>query len=625
MTDQLLRDLKRLDGQPSGGPLIDAATRLERAKEGPFSCAVLGLCDDGRDRLLAALSTELGSEVTVRAGSHHGLFEVRFRDRGFAFEDGAQRAEYDSAESFARGLRERIDGPSEAARAFEPIVLQLPSSTPGRSLRLLVLESADVVLENPAALSLVLERAEASIVVGERQHHLTDLERRAIEGLTSSMPLVLPVVTGTGEGAARLERGWWDDRCLRAHSGRLAPARLGAVGALDPIEAPDSPAVVSARTVHVLRARARLVELAQEQCVAEARRLTSRKGQSEREARMLSDARPDAEVRPAFERIRSSATDELARLTRAVEERGKRATLAEGSMSVVAKGLVDAIDDDQLERTAGTSSIKLTLDEEVRARSTAALRAALREHLREDLGLVRDGFTALRDRVGAELAQAAGTGAAVDLAAPGEREIWDGVSEVVDLEVRYKGELPKRGFMQRLSEGRRPMYVLMMVVSMFGAPFGLTRGPGMAFAFMGLFAFGFFSTYRSWKKQEAERLDKELERAREQLGSQIKRSVADALREESRRLSLAIGDCGRALTRQLDEVMRRAGEASGKARERELRELSKRAETLGKQLEEYAGIAERLEAERARTSGALEEKERELVAAVALARRGPAR
>jgi len=625
MSDPLHPDLKRLDGQPTGGPLVSALMRLGDASDAPFTCAVLGLSADSRDAVLAALSTELGSELTVRAGSHHGLFEVRFRDRGFAYEDGGQRAEYDSAEAFARGLRERIEGSSDAARAFEPIVLQLPSATPGRSLRLLVLESIDVVLENPAALSLVLERAEAGIVVGDREHALTDSERRAVEGLISSLPLVLPVVRGVEDGAARLERGWWEDRCLRTHPGRLAPARLGASGAFDVIESADSAVVGAARGLHLLRARTRLVELAQEQCLAEARRLTSRKGQSEREARMLSDARPDAEVRPAFERIRSAASDELARLTRAVEERGKRATLAEGSMSLVAKELVDAIEDEHLERSTGTSSIKLTLDEEVQARSTAALRAALRDHLREDLGLVRDGLSALRERIGADLARTAGTGAAVDLVAPDEREIWNGVSEVVDLEVRYKGELPKRGFMQRLSEGRRPMYVLMMVVSMFGAPFGLTRGPGMAFAFMGLFALGFFSTYRSWKKQEAERVEKELDRARDQLGSQIKRAVADALREEARRLSLAVGDSGRALTRQLDEVMRRAGEASSKSRERELRELSKRAETLGKQLEEYAGIAQRLEAERSRTSSVLEEKERELVAAVALARRGPAR
>jgi len=624
-TDSWLKDLRRLDGQEAGGPLVGSFERLAQRSVGPFTCAVLGLSREARDQVLVALSLDLGSELTIRAGSHHGLFEVRFRERGFAVEGGGRREEFDSAQAFVRALHERMDSADDVARAFEPIILQLPGSVPGRSLRLLFFESHEVPRDNPAALSLVLERSEAALVVGERDLELDDAQRRAIELVCVGLPLVVPVVTpGNGQDTTP-ERAWWEDRSLKTHPGRHAAVHLGTPGALDVLDSPSSPVVAAARTVQSNRSRGRLLELAQEQCSGELRRLTARRSQAERDVRMLKDSRVDGDVRVAFEKVRAAASDELSQLVRAIEERGKRALLAEGSATLVVAALAQGVAVDDFEQTIASNTVRLALAEDVRTRATAALRVAVREHLRTDLQLLRDGLTALRAKLSDDLARSAGTGAAIDLVAPDENEVWNGVSEVVDLEVRYKGEVPRRGFVQRLGEGRRPMYVLMMVVSMFGAPFGMTRGPSIAVFSILLFVVGFFSTYRSWKRQDGERMAKELERAQEQLETQMRRAIGDALREESRRLSLAVGECGRSLARQLEGVSRRSAEAGVKAREREVREMERRSENLAKQLQELEKVNERLAGERSRTQRELSEKERELLSAVARQRGNPSR
>jgi len=84
------------------------------------------------------------------------------------------------------------------------------------------------------------------------------------------------------------------------------------------------------------------------------------------------------------------------------------------------------------------------------------------------------------------------------------------------LDVRYRGELPRHGFLGRIGEGLRQVYTVLKTLSLFGGAIGFDRAASsVVISLAVLFFASILYTYSSWKRQDAERLSKNLDTARE--------------------------------------------------------------------------------------------------------------
>jgi hypothetical protein len=188
--------------------------------------------------------------------------------------------------------------------------------------------------------------------------------------------------------------------------------------------------------------------------------------------------------------------------------------------------------------------------------------------------------------------KAFGAALRVDFYPPDERALREVMAEVLKVQVRYKGEMPKRGFMQRLAEGRRLLFAALMTLSLF---IGLLSGNSNArtllapfgVLFLLVFIGGVLWTYRSWKKEDVEKLEKEVDKVREQLRGEVQRLITDAQREKLTRLVDHFDQLRREVSRRLDDFARQVSQQKlteqnrdrQSARER-IRQIDQRAKDL---------------------------------------------
>jgi hypothetical protein len=246
---------------------------------------------------------------------------------------------------------------------------------------------------------------------------------------------------------------------------------------------------------------------------------------------------------------RRSSSREPARIQAEITDCNRELLLPTAQLASAIRDRLDALSAADLTQSPTPLSVRLGIEADLLSELESTIWQFLRPRLEDDL----------------ELLDATGLPRAPSPDALGER-----MRRAAILSPQYRGDLPRRGFFRRITEGRQPAYLLMMIASIFGGAVGVsTRTAPLAVAMLILFIIGFISTFISWRRQDAELLDREIERLRPLL-QQASMDFAQSLTEEKLR---AI----RAYLEQADESARgtatvTAGTASlGGMRDQELR------------------------------------------------------
>jgi len=121
----------------------------------------------------------------------------------------------------------------------------------------------------------------------------------------------------------------------------------------------------------------------------------------------------------------------------------------------------------------------------------------------------------------------------------GELSDINQLKTLLDFKARYKGEMQQRGFLKRLGEGRRVVFMILMIFSIGGSMVGFNYREYSMIGVMFLLVFlgSSFYTFISWKKDEKFQLKKEIEKARDQIRMDVLRSITDVERERLNRLN----------------------------------------------------------------------------------------
>jgi hypothetical protein len=463
------------------------------------------------------------------------------------------------------------------------------------------------VAASPGLLRTWLAHSNLMFVVGESRALPRGACREALRDLASAACVLKPIVVlESGSPERRPRNGWWSDTDLTAGTELLPHA----TEASDPFQLGDE----IERALESCRAADRLVRSvalgAQQRERAEARN-RSRRAALGRRLRTLDDAMGrERELRSQTEEFRHTIQDAIGELENELTDASRRATLPDAPLVKEARRSLGRLAPVDLREEPTTTAIRLSVRDEFIADVLRDLRSAARTGLRNDLDQARRRLNELCERAERRLGERCRAGVSLDLASADEHEIWRSIEELVRVELRYRGERPKRGLLQRLSEGRRTAFMILMFCSLFGGFFSIRQSSIFPFVMLGLFVAGFAHTYVSWKRQDRERIEKELERVKEGLSSELKRLIAEIEREKAARIQVFLADVQKGMLRQVEAALREEGvrRLEGIEREREdLKERSRLMDARARELESWLGALERLSS----TADALQTRSRE--------------
>ncbi len=578
--DQKFREIAR-DGQQladelergqAATPLADHFGDLMRQFDtAPFCVAVVALDPKDRAELIVWLLGEEYRNISVRAGEIAGLMEIHSAERGFALELGdARRLEFDTVEPFLEALSST---PALAATNDPAMVssLRLSLARPSglQGLTLLVADKLSTVIESPGLTNALVTRSQLLLVAADSRSTIDAAAIDACAGLADGIGAWLPVSVNADDAAGR-----WATRVQTSSTTlSLLPVQLDRqpppaclTGAGDELR----------RLLFLISWSRRLQQAAAayiERYEQEVRQTQLRRSREDQALRVDPPGFENPGKR-AFESLKLRAHEDLGALAKIGVESSRRSLLSDGVLTRALHEQLASLTTDDLHRELAPKSIKLTLDDAFQTHLQRALRKSLKEELLKDLATMRDGLDALRGELEVGLTKTQGQPVTLSLPPPAETEIWSRMGELINVEIRYRGEMPRRGFMQRLGEGRRMVFAVMMILSLVGSLAGFSwRGLYVVgIIFLLLFIGSVVFTYRSWKHEDEDKFATELERVREQLGMECKRIAAEVQREKQQRLGEHLDASKRALTLRVDELardqMQRELEEANQQRER---------------------------------------------------------
>jgi hypothetical protein len=557
---------------------------------------LLATSDRARNGALRWLLGPSPTGAVLRAGAGDGLTDIALEGEGYALllpqgrrQDLADLNGFLAAIDLApqAPLRDRPDPQREAvAPAAAPPV------APWQPMSLLVPDSINVALEQAGLLGDLHSRAQLFVIAHDEQSR--PLAADQWDKLHQCLPgsaVLWPVEVGLPAGA--IAGRWWRELQPLAPT-TLAPVAVDAEATASPLQG----AVGECLRPWALQAAAQRLRQAvaalKERLDHDTAQLQARRAREEDEGRP--EPATDALQRRPFDVARLSLVDGIGVLAKLPAETARRSLLPEGALSMAIGEQLRRLEHADLEREPGAKMVKLTLASVAQGQLVTALRRCLKDEVASDVANLAQGLQALRQKLEPTLEAAAGQPVRLNLAAPDSAALWSDISDMVAVDVRYRGEMPRRGFFQRLGEGRKAVFAGLMVLSLLGTFAGFSwRGVGLlGVAFLVVFIGVVVLTYRTWQQEDAERLDKELERVREQLLTECRRVAGDVQREKMARLAGHADQLKRQLQLQIDDLQRDR-QARDQAQLAEQRERSRRRkEQLDRQLRETQNLAGRL-------------------------------
>ncbi|MEY4762805.1 MAG: hypothetical protein RLZZ200_2661 [Pseudomonadota bacterium] len=298
--------------------------------------------------------------------------------------------------------------------------------------------------------------------------------------------------------------------------------------------------------------------------------------------------------------LRASLGDALGDVARRLQDGLRRSFSAEGRFHVRIGVELGKLVEQDFVREETRSEIRVSLGRQVQDEIAQLLRDLVDRELAHHVGEANRALAEIDRRARAGLLTDASVGAASFVGALNPADARSSLEEVLQVGVRYRGNLPRRGFLDRLGEGRKAIFGILMFVSLFGSFVGFNwrRVAWLGYLFMAIFVGAVFYTYRSWREEDALRISDELDKAREALGQELKRLAGETARELTSWAVEAVDQQRRQLQGRMDEVLRERQQ--GQQREQQqmreaLQAQLRQVEVRDRQLQEIISGMQRAE------------------------------
>lgn len=578
-------------------PLSDLFQQLEKGIHGkPLGLTLLGLTEPSRSAALKWLYGHNFAVFSLEVSQQIGLLEVHLKEQGYSLEKSTgERLEFDTWDAFIAAVNDaKLFGSQDSppvmqAKGALKVGTQAPTGV--RNLQVLLPENSSFVAGSPALLTRLLTESNVLMVTAPPDYQLTQTDKQVLGQLLEDMAAFWPLLP-VDELVPDLQippQGWWTQlhslitlppTLLTTHIDAAIPAHLAEVQ--DELRQALQLSLLAKRQLSVCGAVADRYD-------QELKQLQSRK---KREARKSDTGSVPQNDLSFWSQLRTELQDQCQQLLKTVQESGRKRELPNSTGNVSLKQHTDSLTYDDLDREDAYKTIKLSLGHKYQGDLIQFLQQTNRQSLKQDIQLTQQQLQAAAERISEKCQVQLEYKPTLNVPAVDERALWQDISDMIGLELRYQGELPKRGFIDRLSEGRKGAMVLVMSAMLLGyIGIDLRNSGWLGLLLLPVFIGTIIYSFVSFKKDEQHRLDKELVRVRDELLNTSRRLLADINRVKQSKLADYTDGVKKQWQLQLEQLARDYQARTQAEREQTTNRARARIGAIDAQLNEWQASA----------------------------------
>jgi hypothetical protein len=578
-------------------PLAEHFEKIEKCIDSsPFSMVLMGLTTEARTAVLAWLYGKDFSVLSVNIVKQLGLVEISLRERGYTLERAnGERQEFDSLDPFMDALQQSdILSPFDGEDWVDPIRLGVNNAKGIQGLKVYMPESPDMVLKNPGLLNRVITKANLLVVAAPLHYELSDKDQKAILEVSENMDGFWPLLTvdELEEDTSLPEIGWWQvhnvptvqlkPQLLTTHIDARIPSMLNDID--DNVRQALFLYLQARRVIHAS-------EAVDERSQQELRQLLGRKKREERKALANeNELKSGGTERHQWDDIRSSINDNITKLNKNLQEQGKKALLPHAELTRQLSLFVTKLQVSDLNQEPGHNTIKLSVKDSFLEELKSQLKGLLKKQFKSEMATLTSELNKQQKNIEIQATKITEQPQILTLTSPDEKALWSSLKEQLSVSIRYRGEMPKRGFMSRLSDGRKAIMGISMMAMVIGGVFKAVWGVDFRSMIMLIAPLIFIGaivySYIVWPKEDAERFAKELDRIHDGLATEIKRLLSELQREKQVKISDHLDTEKKSLLKKLDELSRKTHRDQETALNQQKQQANKRLGQIEQQIKE---------------------------------------
>lgn len=509
------------------------------------------------------------------------IVEVRLQERGFSLSVAGTTTSYESAGDLFQAL---MHSPSAALNSGElpSCNIGIPGTASVGEFTLHILRTTETVEKHPALIARLMRSVSCVILCAGSTYQWSPESLSAVRALVDQASFFWHWRTDFIEHTAP---AWWT-RSPAAGKSQLPILSLPSEEIPLTLLQAGSSLQRNLSGARMLGEAHYLGTVLQSRCSDDERQLSSRLKREQRLEMAQEGPVRDQEIRQRMDQLKQALQDDLSGLSGMVKENARKSQNTTSALSQTVTTLAQSAKPDDLMRDSGKHTIVLKLSDQALDDIRTQLRKRLRELLTDDLTMLRDGLLATQQQAEKVLGEVGVQDRTFPLPLPDDGQIWGPLNDMLNLGVRYRGELPKRGFFSRLAQGRQAVFTVMMIGSLVAGfmGFNLRSNPLVGVLFLALFVGVVGYTFWSWRKDEEMTIERELRKLHDTLETELTRVVTDIQRERTTRMTAFIDEIRRTALTRLEAVSREWLQQSSGAIEQQKREARSRAKAIEQRL-----------------------------------------
>ena len=554
---------------------VDLATALERGQANqPLAELARNASATSSTLSLVLLANEPTFRLQILqwlVGVHHHLvaihlsasqetIEIKLQERGFTLEtDQGGRREFSTGEQFTDAIKEYMTALGNEGHGIERVAVGLSAPSPLHDLSIFVLPKTEIILRTGSA--NLATSGSILMVAFSAYQNWTEADQSILRLLAPSTAVIWPVVRNEEDG-----KYFETIKNQIAQIGLpiLPPLNLVAtVSGILPVFITDNTnnslraSLASASTTQTLNS---LAEMLHERYETDLAQLRSRlKRETRLEGNVEAGSREQI-VKAEFEKMRTRANEEFTALSNSLRENIRRSVTRTGTIGKSLRKIADLVKPIDLEHENTSKAVRLTLSPHAIDDVQKRYLKVLRQFMDEQCVIIRDSGNLFRTQTEESLRLAGSSTLSIPMESPDSGRIWDSLHEATLIEVKYQSEMPKRGFMQRLGQGRQMVFGILMVLSLVGnfifpgSNFRRMAIVGLVLLFV--FVGAVMWTFHSWKREDEEKISKEIEKVQEGVLTELEKLASEGGREIQVRLLEHLDQAKRDYLYRLENIMR---------------------------------------------------------------------
>lgn len=590
----------RLEQGQAETPLCELFQALGQAPDSdPFTAVLLAITPEARTTALHWLYGPEYSVVSVNVVEKLGLVEIHLSERGFVLEHGAgQRQLFDQLDPFLQAISktDNLTHPCDS-NWMDPVRMGVTSQSGLRGVTLLVPGKPELLLEHPALLSRLSTRANLVVLAAPLHHELSESQQQALEALSASMDGIWPllVVDELAEDTSLPEQGWWEG--YRHPAVQLSPKLLTThvKASMSPLLSEENE---DSRRHLFITQHARRLESAGETLSdtleQRLRQIDTRIRKEERKARAADSHAGDLQSqRGDWQKLRQESSEQLIAMGKKLAEQARTRRNGSDEQTQMLERFLQSLSEQDLEREEGHKSVKLTVSEDFVRKLLDVTSKGVRKDFERDINALHQQARELKLSMENRVSALAGEPQNLPELDFDRKAIWSSVENMFNVRLRYRGEMPKRGFWQRLKEGRQGAMSFMMIIGMLGMMFGATtlrENPLVGLILFLVFFGSIIYSFIGWRKDDEDRIAKELDKLRDGVISEVHRLVSEVQRELVTRMTDVLEQTKKVWSEELERLSGTVGRTLQQQAEQDRQSVRDRLRVLEQQKRELANL-----------------------------------